>query len=106
MHKHLPLGLTLLLLSGLVAAQGDAPAGQPFINRNPVFREGLPQAPPQPLDPRDSSSRPVALPDLEDRANVLQPASLPNPRASSATPAPVRRPPASAPVKAAAGVSR
>lgn len=42
------------------------------INRNPAYRADLPEAPPAPANPRDSSTRPVMPPDSSDgRATVL-----------------------------------
>lgn len=70
------LSLVLCLAGSLAVAQGGAPVPvpvpEPRINRNPVFREGLPPAPQPPAsprdtlppaagpcDPRDSTTRPV-----------------------------------------------
>jgi len=52
----LPLLAALLLAGGTALAQ-DTPG--PRINRNPVYRENLPPAPPVEPDPRDSTTRPV-----------------------------------------------
>ena len=41
------------------------------INRNPAYRADLPQAPPPPVDPRDSSSRPVTPPGSSDGRDTV-----------------------------------
>ncbi|SFU72076.1 hypothetical protein SAMN05216350_104157 [Polaromonas sp. YR568] len=58
------------------------------INRNPAFREQLPEAPPPPPDPRDSSIRPTTPPGTSDgRDTVLpQPGQAPVPGAASSAP--------------------
>lgn len=86
--------LTLILASGLAAAQSDAPAPSPRINRNPVFRQSLPPAPPLPPDPRDTV---LPAPGPSDpRATVIAPPPTPGPRAST-VPEPGIEPPASSP---------
>jgi hypothetical protein len=44
------------------------------INRNPAYRAQLPEAPPQPPDPRDSSIRPVTPPGTSDGRDTVLPA--------------------------------
>ena len=44
------------------------------INRNPAFRADLPQEPPPPADPRDSSTRPVMPPGSSDGRDTVLPA--------------------------------
>lgn len=58
------------------------------INRNPAYRAQLPEAPPPPVDPRDSSSRPVTPPGSSDgRDTVLSaPGQAPLPGAASSAP--------------------
>lgn len=58
------------------------------INRNPAHRAQLPEAPPQPPDPRDSSIRPVMPPGSSDgRDTVLSaPGQAPLPGAASSAP--------------------
>ncbi|MDW5441263.1 hypothetical protein [Polaromonas sp. SM01] len=87
MNRRLPILLVLLLASGFVAAaQREAPAPKPRINRNPAFRESLPPGPtlppdvrdttvpaPGPDDPRDSSTRPVLPPGSRDDRDVVVP---------------------------------
>ncbi|MFI5447809.1 hypothetical protein [Polaromonas sp. UC242_47] len=85
MNKRLPILLVLLLASGfVVAAQREAPAPKPRINRNPAFRESLPPGPtlppdardaavPAPDSSRDSSSRPVLPPGSRDDRDVVVP---------------------------------
>lgn len=41
------------------------------INRNPAYRADLPQTPPPPADPRDSSSRPVTPPGSSDGRDTV-----------------------------------
>lgn len=80
-----------------VTPQPPAPAANPTaplpnrINRNPAFRAQLPEAPPPPPDPRDSSTRPVTPPGSSDgRDTVLSaPGQAPLPGAASSAP---RRP--------------
>ncbi|MDO8440707.1 MAG: hypothetical protein Q7S97_05810 [Polaromonas sp.] len=102
----LPL-LALMMVSALAAAQppgapadltqplpeqGAAPVPGPRINRNPVFRQSLPPAPPLPLDPRDTV---LPVPESSDpRATVIEPPPVPDPRATTA---PGVRLPASSP---------
>jgi hypothetical protein len=68
----LPLLAALLLVGGTALAQ-DTPG--PRINRNPVYRENLPPAPPVEPDPRDSTTRPVLPPEQPpaDGRSVLTP---------------------------------
>lgn len=96
--------LSLLLVSGWAAAQVDATLPDGRINRNPVFRDGLPQEPRAPqdvrdavlpsagaTDPRDSTTRPVSSPSANnDGRSVLVP--------GTAAQTPVPEPAASAPV--------
>ena len=79
----LSLLLALLLASGLAAGQSNETAAEPRINRNPAFRENLPEAAPLPPDPRDSTTRPVLAPDDDGRATVITPSPAPNPRAGT-----------------------
>lgn len=44
------------------------------INRNPAFRAQLPEAPPPPADPRDSTTRPVTPPGSSDGRDTVLPA--------------------------------
>lgn len=44
------------------------------INRNPAYRAQLPEAPPPPVDPRDSSTRPVTPPGSGDSRDTVLPA--------------------------------
>ena len=95
--------LSLLLASGWVAAEVDLvpPGGR--INRNPVFRDNLPAEPAVlpdvrdtmipdagAVDPRDSTTRPVASPSATDGRSVLAPGTAAQP--------PLPAPAASAPV--------
>lgn len=41
------------------------------INRNPAYRADLPQTPPPPADPRDSSTRPVTPPGSSDGRDTV-----------------------------------
>jgi len=85
------LPLLLCLASSLAVAQGSVPVPEPRINRNPVFREGLPPAPQPPAsprvtlppatgpcDPRDSTTRPVQPPaSIDERSQVLEESPAP-----------------------------
>jgi hypothetical protein len=58
------------------------------INRNPAHRAQLPEASPQPPDPRDSSTRPVMPPGTSDGRDTVLPApeAAPLPGAASSAP--------------------
>ncbi|MDP1742273.1 MAG: hypothetical protein Q8M51_12160 [Polaromonas sp.] len=92
MSRRLSLGAVLLLAAAAAVAQ--VPGG---INRNPVYRESLPPAPPVLPDPRDSSTRPTEPPAQlpTDGRSVLATPPAPQAPASAASPA---LPGASAPV--------
>ena len=84
----LPLLAVLLLAGGAALAQDTAPSpGR--INRNPVYRESLPPAPPVPPDARDSTTRPVQPPEQvpADGRSVVEGAPAPQPPASAPAPA-------------------
>ncbi len=78
--------LTILAAAPWAAAQTEpgpaAPTATPQvtvplpsrINRNPAYRADLPQAPPAPADPRDSSTRPVTPPGSSDGRDTVLPA--------------------------------
>ncbi|WP_139351848.1 hypothetical protein [Polaromonas sp. A23] len=80
----LPVLVPLLLTGGMAPAQDTTPLpGR--VNRNPVYREGLPPAPPVPPDTRDSTTRPVQPPEQvpADGRSVVEGAPAPQPPASA-----------------------
>lgn len=82
----LPVLVPLLLTGGMALAQDTAPLpGR--INRNPVYRESLPPAPPVPPDTRDSTTRPVQPPEQvpSDGRSVVE--GAPTPQAPASAPA-------------------
>ncbi|MGC1173941.1 hypothetical protein [Polaromonas sp.] len=91
----LPMLAALLLAGGAALAQDTTTTPGPRINRNPVYRENLPPAPPVEPDSRDSTTRPVQPPEQApaDGRSVL-------------TTPPAPQTPASAPAVPASGPSR
>lgn len=91
----LPLLAALLLAGGAALAQDTTPTPGPRINRNPVYRQNLPPAPPVEPDSRDSTTRPVQpaeQPPADGRSVLTTP---PAPQAPASAPAL----PASAPLR-------
>ncbi len=62
------------------------------INRNPAFRDGLPDAAPQPPDRRDSTSRPVTEPGSDRRNSTSRPVTEPGSDRRNSSSRPVTEP--------------
>lgn len=96
---------------GVQGGQNNAPATDQTVplrnplNRNPAHRNRVPDTGPVPLDPRDSTARPVLLPDDDGRATVIEPAPTPSPRTRTG-PARSTRPAISSPRSGAGGLAR
>ncbi|MEO8024102.1 hypothetical protein [Polaromonas sp.] len=88
----LPLLAAVLLAGGAALAQDPTPTPGPRINRNPVYRENLPPAPPVEPDPRDSTTRPVEPPEqppADGRSVLTTPPATQAPASAPAAPASV-----------------
>lgn len=83
----LPLLAAVLLAGGTALAQDTTTTPGPRINRNPVYRQNLPPAPPVEPDSRDSTTRPVQPPEQPpaDGRSVLT--TPPAPQAPVSAPA-------------------